>query len=184
MLNIFNELAPFIEDSQAEIHVREYAKLTGLSAPTAAKRLAEYEHEGILSKRIDKRHHLYMASHTGIYQDICQAYWRQKLSPLTQQIESVIPKPIIVLFGSLAKGNASKTSDIDIVIFGLSSKVPETSHFEKKFKRTIHLFSATRKEDITNPHLLTNMREGIYLAGSWSDVEFLSGAQNSKARAT
>ena len=48
MLKIFNELKPFFEDVYREISVREYAKLTKVSPPTASTILKKYEKDNNL----------------------------------------------------------------------------------------------------------------------------------------
>ena len=48
MLNIINNLKPFIEDSYRRINVREYSRLMKISPPTASKTLFELSKEGLL----------------------------------------------------------------------------------------------------------------------------------------
>ena len=174
MLTILNSLAPFIEDADQEIHVRAYAKQQGISPPTDAKLLKSLERENLLEKRIDKGHHCYRAVHSPVYKDLCKLYWREQLEPFIKLIKKTHIAPTIILFSSLAKGNARKESDIDIAIFAPSHTQPEIQAIETKLQRKFHIFFGKKPEDITNPRLLANIREGYYLEGTWSDVEFLA----------
>ena len=51
MLDIFNRLKPFFEDTAAEISVRQYAKSIRVSPPTASKVLKELHKENLLLAR-------------------------------------------------------------------------------------------------------------------------------------
>ena len=50
MLNIINDLDCFFEDCYRRVNVREYARIKGISPPTASKILTNYQKEGLLFK--------------------------------------------------------------------------------------------------------------------------------------
>jgi hypothetical protein len=61
---------------------------------------------------------------------------------------------------------------------------PEIRGIEAKLQRKFHIFSGKKPGDINNPRLLANIREGHYLEGTWNQLKFLSGKEDSeKSRA-
>lgn len=89
MLKIFNNLQPFFEDNYRQIHVREYASILNITPPTASKLLEEYHAEGLLKKRIDKRHNIYITNRESkLFKNIQQSYWQEKLTPLISYLNT------------------------------------------------------------------------------------------------
>ena len=70
---------------------------------------------------------------------------------------------VIVLFGSAAKGEDIKTSDIDLFIQCKERKI-ELEKFEKKINRRISLFFAEDFSDLSG-ELRNNLINGIKLKG-------------------
>jgi predicted DNA-binding transcriptional regulator len=58
MLEIIDDIQPFIEDNYRRINIREYARIRGISPPTASKTLSRLHREGLLKKEIDRQYHL------------------------------------------------------------------------------------------------------------------------------
>ncbi len=141
MLELFNDLEPFIEDCYQEYGVREYARLRNISAPTASKLLHYYEEEGLLKKRHDRNLILFRANpESTVLQGLACIYWEQKLINITNYLEESFFSSGIVLFGSLPKLETRKESDIDLAIFSSIKKHIDLSAFEKKLKRKIQIF--------------------------------------------
>ena len=116
MLRIFEDLAPFFSDNYREYGVREYARTTSVSAPTASRRLKDYADEGILSFREERGVHLYRASREPLFVDLQRAYYRQLLTPFARELKQRCVARRVVLFGSVIHGSLSNTSDLDIYV--------------------------------------------------------------------
>ncbi|MFC1697747.1 nucleotidyltransferase domain-containing protein [Nanoarchaeota archaeon] len=123
MLKIFNDLRDFIEDSTREINVREYARLMNISPPTASKILSEYENQKILQKREDKGYLLFKGDiYSWIFIDLSRLYYKFKTIDMIEYINEKLNFPLVILFGSLSKGENNAKSDIDLCIITKSKE--------------------------------------------------------------
>lgn len=164
MLEIFNNLQWFFEDCYAEFGVREYARIANVSPPTASTRLSQYEAEGFLTKTTQRKAILYQANRENKYFfDLSRMYWRYKLESLTAELTKTFVIPTIILFGSLAKVETTKQSDIDIAIIA-PKKHFDLEKYEKKLKRQIHLLNFEDFSTIPKD-LLHNIISGYVLHG-------------------
>ncbi|MGV8161982.1 MAG: nucleotidyltransferase domain-containing protein [Candidatus Nanoarchaeia archaeon] len=159
MLKIFNELSPFFEDCYREISVREYAKLTKVSPPTASTILKKYEKEGLLL--LDKKgiYYYFRANRTDLFVDFARIYWKLKLTPFVSYLAEKALFANVIIFGSTSKGENTRESDIDIYL-DISRKDFDVSFIEKKLKRRVELHF---REETTNEHLKVNIEKGIFL---------------------
>lgn len=165
MLKIIDELQPFFEDNYQKIHVREYAKIKNISPPTASKILEKFQKDNLLKKEIDKRYFYFYANRESfVLRDLQRVYYRTKLNGLIDYIKSETVNPTIILFGSLVKVEAKKTSDIDITIFVPSKKQLNIEKFEKQLNRKIQLFIFKNINSIPN-ELKNNILNGYILEG-------------------
>ena len=73
--------------------------------------------------------------------------------------------PVIVLFGSYAKGEDIEDSDIDLYIETPSKKEIDLEQFEKILYRKIQIFKFNKISEVPNPHLANNIINGIILNG-------------------
>lgn len=160
MEEIINMLVPFFEDCYRKIGVREYARLMGVSPPKASKLLHEFHKAKLLNREVERRFIFFSANPSRDFVDYSRIYWRKKLLPLCKELEQQLVNPTIMLFGSLAKGEASSKSDVDIVV--ISQKKVDVKF---KAKRTLSLQWFKSLKDIQNEHLLNNMLNGYILAG-------------------
>jgi len=168
MLTIFNNLKPFFEDNYRRIHVREYAKLMKLSPPTASKYLEKYHKMKLLQKETEFRHNFYFADRENeLFIDISRVYWKNKFKPLTKEIKKRAFNPIIILFGSLAKAEVLKESDVDIAVFGAKVGI-NIEKFERMFKREIQIFEYSEISSVKNRKLLYNILNGYQMSGRWT----------------
>jgi predicted nucleotidyltransferase len=124
-------------------HVRELARLCGISAPTAAKAADALEGEGLArvergpvvtavranldapafvrSKRV---FNLASAYASGLVDRLVEAYGRPRA---------------IVMFGSYSRGEDVETSDVDIAVVTSKHASPDLSDLEARLERTISL---------------------------------------------
>jgi len=141
MLKIINDLKEFFEDNYKRIHVREYAKLQKISPPTASKILEKYKQQNILKKEVNMQYFYYYANKDSFdFRDLQRIYYRKKLINLINYIKQEAIAPKIILFGSLAKAEVKKTSDIDLAVITVSKVKIQTKNFEKDLNRKIQIF--------------------------------------------
>jgi len=166
MLNIINNLKPFIEDNYRRINVREYARIAGISPPTASKLLEQYKRKNLLKKEKDRIYNFYFANKDSqLFIDISRMYWRQKLSGLIEKLENELSSPVIILFGSLSKAETKKGSDVDIAVFTPTKKTIDLEPYERSLKRKIQLMLFKEKAD--SKELMNNILNGYKISGSW-----------------
>lgn len=164
MLKIINNLKPFIEDNYREINVREYARISNISPPTASKLLNNYKEENLLNKKEDKGYILYSANReSNMFIDLARIYWKKELKNIIEELENKLFNPVIILFGSLTKAEATKDSDIDLAIFTKSKEEVKI----KETKREVQLFIFKNREAVKNKELLNNILNGYKLSGEW-----------------
>lgn len=167
MLKIFNDLKAFFEENYKRIHVREYAKLLKISPPTASTKLETYYQNGLLKKETDKRYNLYFGNkESETFKDLQQIYWKIKLESLLDHLEEQTVNPIIILFGSVAKGENKEDSDIDIAVFTPTKKEIQLEKFEKIIKKNIQLFTFSTLDKVPQK-LKNNILNGKLLRGTW-----------------
>ncbi len=168
MLKIINDLRPFFEDCYERINVRLYAKIMGISPPTASKLLNYYESKGLLSRELYKNYIMFYAdTESKDFIDLSRMYWRRKLEQFLRLAGNGLINPAVVLFGSLSKAEAKKDSDIDIAIFA-NKKELEFKTIEKKLARNIQVFWFKSVDDIKNKELANNIINGYVLMGRLS----------------
>lgn len=164
MLEIINNLSPFFEDCYRRISVREYAKLTGVSPPTASKILMEYNKEGLLKKQEDRNYLFFFVNkESKTFIELSRIYWEDRLKELTELIEKTAVNPTIILFGSLAKAETTSNSDIDIAIIAHKKEL-DIKDIEKKLKRDFQIFWFDSFNKITE-ELKNNILNGYTLYG-------------------
>lgn len=74
-----------------------------------------------------------------------------------------LSNPVIIVFGSYAKGEDIENSDIDLYIETPSKKEIKLEKFEKLVKRKIQIFRHKNLNEISNTHLANNIINGITL---------------------
>ena len=166
MLKIINDLVPFFEDCYRRINVREYAKIIGISPPTASGLLNNYKNEGLLLMEKYKNYILFYANKDSKqFIGLSKLYWACKIRELVEFIAKKTTTPTIVLFGSLSKAESKINSDIDIAIFAIKREL-DLNHFEKKLKRKIQIFWFQSINTIKNKELANNIINGYVLNGT------------------
>jgi len=165
MLNIINNLKPFIEDCYRRINVREYSRLMKISPPTASKLLSELSKEGILLAEKDRNYIFYHANKTDkIFIDLSRIYWKLKLNKIVNFLNQNLTNPTIILFGSLSKAETKNDSDVDICILGHKKEI-SLKGIEEDLKRKIQLFFFSSIGDIKNKELANSIINGHILEG-------------------
>ena len=87
------------------------------------------------------------------------------LSGFSEFLEQDLAGATIILFGSYAKGEDTKNSDVDIAVIGRKEKRVNLTEYEKALNRNIHMNFYGSWKDI-HKHLRNNILNGIILQGS------------------
>jgi len=165
MLKIIYNLHPFFEDCYRRINVREYARILKLSPPTASKLLTNYHKEGLIGMHKERNYIFFFANkESTLFMDLSRIYWQNKLNELISFLDKKLINPTVILFGSAAKAEISKDSDIDIAVIP-GKKILGLEAFEKKLKRKIQVFLFQSLKDIKNKELANNILNGYILFG-------------------
>lgn len=165
MLEIINNLKPFFEDCYRRISVREYARLTKVSPPTASKLLYCYNKEGLLiMEKVRNYVFFYVNKKSKMFIDLSRIYWSFRLKDTVDFLNKKLFLPVLVLFGSVAKAELKKDSDIDLAVFAHKKDIILQS-FEKKLKRKIQIHWFKSMRNIKNKELANNIANGYLLAG-------------------
>ncbi|MBU0980470.1 MAG: nucleotidyltransferase domain-containing protein [Nanoarchaeota archaeon] len=169
MLKIFNDLEPFFRDNYRRIGVREYSRERRISAPTASKQLARLLKEGLLEREKERNYILYVANkESPVLIHLSRLYWFQRLKDagLIEYLNQEFVNPLIVMFGSFSKAEVKGDSDIDLALFSVTKKKACLETYERKLKRSIHIFMYMQPDEVAQD-LLINMQNGFILSGGW-----------------
>jgi predicted nucleotidyltransferase len=166
-------LTPFFEHPESRFHIREYAKVLHIGPMTARRYLKALLDEKLIVPKAEKiRVKSFQANiENPLFREHKKFYTIIKLwrSGLIDYLNELFLYPPIYLFGSAAKGEDIKGSDIDLFIFSENQSEPELERFEQLFKREIQLFVMTSKQferaKKVNPELINNILNGIRLSG-------------------
>ncbi len=166
MLEIINNLKPFIEDNYIELGVRKYSRILKISPPTASKLLKNFEKQGLLKKRGERGYLLFRADRENfVLRDLSRMYWREKLKPVIEYLNSEFYYPTITLFGSLVNLKAKRKSDVDLAIFTKHKKKVYIKKFERKIGREIQVFTFKTLSGINNKELKANILNSYIVQG-------------------
>jgi predicted nucleotidyltransferase len=158
MLEIFNDLKVFFEDVYVEIGVREYSRKRKISPPTASVILERYSKEGILEMRKERNLHLFKANLKDFaFKDLAIAFWRFRLRELFADMHNDFLFNKIVLFGSIAKSENKRDSDVDLYVDMQKSSV-NLFDIEKELGRKVQMH---HKDALKNKNLKDNIEKGV-----------------------
>ena len=166
-------LEKFMEESEREFHIREFAKIMRISPTTATNYLESLKEELLLEKEKSRNVILYKAnSQNPLFKETKKYFNIKKIieSGLIDYLNNELNYPeVIILFGSYSKGENISASDIDFFILTESKKQISLKEYEEKLSSKIQLFVYNKKEfknlKIKNKELLNNILNGIKLSG-------------------
>ena len=158
----------FFEGPMERLHLREIARRVGLSATGAMKILAALEKEGLLKKERDMNTLRYQ----GNYENEKFKALKKSLNfyalyscGLISKIADFYNAPeAIILFGSYAKGEDTKESDIDLAIVSTRKGLPSLSAHELTLKRkiSIHVIECIKTSE---KEFINTLANGVVLYG-------------------
>lgn len=158
----------FFDGPNVRLHIREVARRAGLSPFGAMKILGSLEKDELLIKEPTP----IVVEYHGNYTNEKFLALKRSLNLYDLYASGLVPALIdlyevpecICVFGSFAKGEDIKESDIDLAIVTSIKKLPDLSVYEEKLKRkiSVHLVKDVKKEDAGFVNSLAN---GIVLYG-------------------
>ena len=173
MYELIDILGPFLDDPQRSFHIREIARILNISPMTARKKLNILVKKGLLNKRKLKLYDEFRVNfESAEFRILSKFYIVKKLydSGLINYLlkELLYPKAIF-LFGSYARGDYTKNSDIDLFVLCDEKKEINLSKYENKLKKKIQLHIMSNKEFLIakkkNPDLINNIINGLRIEG-------------------
>jgi len=156
----------FFEEPSRQFQIRQISRILKIAHTSVKNYLGELAREGFLKTAKTYAYKSYISNQQNRkFKIFKQIRMLQKLyeSGLVDFLEEEIHPKCIILFGSVRKGEYTKTSDIDLFIHA-KEKTVNLKTFEKKLKHKISLFF---EEDINNlsNELYNNIINGIKLSG-------------------
>jgi len=158
----------FFDGPNVRLHIREVARRSGLSPFGAMKILESLEKEGLLIKEPTP----VVVEYRGNYQNDRFLALKRSSNLYSLYATGLVPWLIdfykvpecICIFGSYAKGEDIKESDIDLAIVTGIKDQPNLGAYEEKLKRKIsfHLVKDVKKEDAG---FINSLANGIVLYG-------------------
>lgn len=160
--------AYFFTNPTAKLRVRQIEKTLKLPLPSVIRYCKELEEESVLKVIKIGNVVFYTANRSSV-----NFLLEKKLFNIRQLYDSGIVdylrielhNPVIVIFGSYAKGEDIEDSDIDLYIETAVRKSLDLGKFEKIIKRKIQVFIYKDINKVTNFHLANNIINGIVLNG-------------------
>jgi len=171
-----NILKLILENSPLkEWHFEEIVRDAKVTRLVANKWLKKYVSEGLLDHVKWKGRFPYytVGANNQVYHSVKRIYALVQLhkSGLIPTLLSLKAAKTIILFGSFAKGDWYKDSDIDIFVFGDTADFDKTA-YELKLHRNIELHIFQNKEDLAEVKtgLIQNIVNGYIVKGRIQDI--------------
>ncbi|MBS3140813.1 nucleotidyltransferase domain-containing protein [Candidatus Woesearchaeota archaeon] len=170
ILNLIFENSPL-----RQWHFNEIVEEAKVNRSVVNKWLKRYVKEGLLKKIKEKRKFSYFSAgkENIVYQTRKRIYALEKIyqSGLIEHLINLKDVKTAIIFGSMARGDWYKDSDIDLFIYGDSRDI-EKNKYEAKLKREIEIHIFKNKEEIKNVKtgLINNVINGYLIKGEIQDL--------------
>jgi len=156
----------FLENPNKEFHIRGISKQFKIPKTTVS-----YHINKLLKKQLIKKQEkgVFPSFRANTENPLYRFYKKQEAlrkiieSSLIDYLEQECTPKTIMLFGSFAKAEYDKKSDIDIFVHAKETKV-NLEKFEKKLKHVINIIFEPEIKKLS-PELLNNIVNGIKLSG-------------------
>lgn len=156
----------FFINPTVKMRVRQIERELLLSLPSVIRYCRELEKEGILKKTSIAGITAYSADRSSRKYLLEKKLFNMKSLFDFGVIDYLITEhanPVIVLFGSYAKGEDIESSDIDLYIETPKKQTFIVEKFGKILHRKIQIFNYKNIREITNKHLTNNIINGIVM---------------------
>ncbi|MFB6246666.1 MAG: nucleotidyltransferase domain-containing protein [Candidatus Pacearchaeota archaeon] len=151
----------YFENPEKSFSVRELSKVTGIPRASVHSEVINLKKEGLVdSEGYAKTGFLFKAKKSNYFEEKLFEYG------MVDFLVKELNPSLIFLFGSFAKGESNKESDIDLFVESSVKKDVSLKKFESKLGHKIDLFVRKDLYDLQK-HLLNNVVNGIKLYGSF-----------------
>ncbi len=156
----------FFRNPTSKLRVRQIERETNSPLPSVIRYVKELNTENIL-KREEIANIMTFSANRSSEEFLLEKklYNYRTLTKLKEYLIEQLDNPIIIVFGSYAKGEDIEKSDIDIYIETPSKKEISLAKFEEPLQRNIQLFRQKSIKEIKNKELRNNIINGIILHG-------------------
>ncbi len=158
----------FFVNPSAKFRVREIERTLNLPLPSVIRYCKELKNEGILTTIKTGKVVFYTSDRANNNFLLEKKLYNLKslyICGLVNFLRFELSNPVIILFGSYARGEDIENSDIDLYIETPSKKNVNTKKFEEFLKRDIQIFIHKNIREIKNKNLANNIVNGIMLNG-------------------
>lgn len=156
-------------------HFGEIVAEAKVTKAVANKWLKKYVKEGLLKRVKTQGRFPYFTAegNNPVYHSRKRLYALETLhkSGLIQKLISLKSAKTVILFGSIARSDWYKSSDIDVFIYGRAEELNK-SLYESKLKRSIeiHEFESLKELKEVKTGLLVNVLNGYLVKGQMQDI--------------
>jgi len=162
--NRYNILELFFKFPRRNFQLREISRLVKIALPSTKRYIEDLAKNKLILKN---RETLYKSYNANIENKDFKLYKKVstllKLKEFIDEIEEKINPDVIILYGSVAKGEDLEDSDIDLFIIGKEKSI-DLEKLEKKLNRKIHLIFENDIKNVSK-EFLNNLINGIVLFG-------------------
>ncbi len=171
-----NVLKLILENSPLkQLHFEELAREAKVTKAVANKWLKKYVQEGLIKHVKDDGRFPYfiVGSNNPFYYSLKRVYALEQLhkSGLIPKLLSLKSAKTVIIFGSIARGDWYKDSDIDIFVYGDVGDFDKTI-YELKLGKIIELHIFDNQKDLQNVKtgLIKNVINGYLVKGQIQDI--------------
>lgn len=164
--NVYRVMEIFFNAPESKFHIREIARLTGLSAPGVIKIIEKLKNEGLLVSRKEKAVENVWASREEGFLVLKRCHNLRALngSGLIRYLKDKYEEPeAIVLFDSYSRGEDESTSDIDVAVVTGKRLDLDLKRFERILKRKVNVHEVLLEE--AEDGFLNTLANGIVIGG-------------------
>jgi len=156
----------FFKSPYRSFHIREIARLTGLSSTGIIKIIKRLKKEKLLVSRKSNNLEEIKPDFNGRFLIIKRLYNIYSLydSGVVDFIKKYYELPqSVILFGSYSNGTDTEKSDIDIAVISSKKEIPDFAKFESKMSRKINLHIIDIMK--TPKEFINSLANGVVLEG-------------------
>lgn len=156
----------FFENPEKKFHIRQIARLAGISSTGAIKIVKKLKKNALLKSRKERVVEEVEADFEGRFLHVKRAYNLVSLHDcgLVKALKEFYEEPqAVVLFGSYGEGTDISRSDIDIAVVTKKNELADVEKFEKKLHRKIKI--VTLALDKAAAEFKNSLANGIVLSG-------------------
>jgi len=170
-------LVLFFCEPYRDFHLREIAKLAGVSPSTAKRFLDFYVDHGFLVRNRKVNLVMFRANIDSlVFRFMKLGYFMFRAETLIGFLKRAYEGSSVVLYGSCARGEDDSASDVDLLVVGRKTRKVDLSRFEKKLNRKVTVLAYTSSEwkekaKVDKPFYERILVDGIVLVGNIPVVE-------------